>query len=205
MGENYHRVVVAVIFLITAVSMAITSVGVDTYIQSGRSVMGDARSTVKFQWKSASCDDLALGIGSSRLSEDLKGAVNKVCSLAQDHSLPPFAIKILIDGRKPKLAKGEKPVPLDEQAALALVADVTKELTETMPKLEKRYERYRQEIMGMWFFFIFVVSAAALYFYARSFTPILFGKVKARFEKIMFGKSKYFSGWDKFLKQNRPK
>jgi hypothetical protein len=204
MGENYHRVVVAVIFLITVVSMVITYVGIDTYIQSGRSVLGDARSTVKFQWKSASCDDLALGIGSSRLSEELKGAVNRVCSLAQEHSLPPFAIKSLIDGRKPKPAKGEQTSLLDEQTALALIADVTKELTDTMPKVKKRYERYRQEIMGMWFFFIFVASAGALYFYSRSFTPILFGKVKARFEKIMFGKSKYFSGWDKFLKQNRP-
>jgi len=204
MGEGLHRAVVAIMFLVTVVSLVVTYIGIDAYIESGRSVMGDARTTVKFQWKSASCDDLAASIGSNQLSDDIKTKVNGACTLAKDHLLPPIAIKTLIDSRKPKVAKGENVKVLDEKAALDLIKDVSQELLDTMPKLERRYANYRQEIKGMWFFFLFVIGAGASYFYAKAFTPVLFDRIKGRFEKIMFGKNKYFANWDKFMKQNKP-
>jgi hypothetical protein len=70
--------------------------------------------------------------------------------------------------------------------------------------LERQYEVYRMKITFMWFFFAFVIGAAASYHYAKHFTPVLFGRVKLRFEKIMFGENKYFANWDKFMKQNKP-
>jgi hypothetical protein len=198
MGEGLHRIVVGMVFLATLAFLFFTYIGIDTYIDSGRSLMGDSRSSVRYQWKTSSCDDLFQQAPKTPLPPE----VQDLCNTARMHNVPPLAIKSIIDERVK--TEGLQQRPLEAKAAEEFFDGVKRSLLEGLPALQKRYAGHYRDIRGMWFFFPFVAGALGLYYYSRFFTPVLHDKVKLRFEKVMFGKNKYLANWDKFLKQNRP-
>jgi hypothetical protein len=196
-GKTLHRIVVGVWFLAVVSFLYFTYVGIDTYIESGRSLMGDSRTAIRYEWKPASCSSLFNGLFPSSLPAE----ADELCTTARAHGIPPLAVKPFIDDEI--TMSGLTGKPLEAVAANASLTRMRTVFLGKLPALEKHYSQHYRDIRGMWFFFPLVMGSVGLYYYARSFTPILFGRAKDRFERVMFGKNKYFSNWDKFLKQNR--
>ena len=197
MGEILHRAIVGAWFLAVLAFLYFTYVGIDTYIESGRSLMGDSRTAIRYQWKAESCSGLFEGLFSSSLPAE----ADELCTTARIHGIPPLALKTFVDDEI--VTSGRTGGLLEAAVARESLTKMKPVFLGKLPELEKQYSRHYREVRWMWFFFPFVAASVGLYYYARSFTPILFGRMRDRFERIMFGKNKYFSNWDKFLKQNR--
>jgi hypothetical protein len=196
-GELLHRIVVGVWFLAVLAFLYFTYVGIDTYIESGRSLMGDSRTSIRYQWKPSSCSS----VFSSLFPSSLPAEADELCTAARVHGVPPLVLKTFVDDEV--RMSGRANGPLGEAVGNESLTRLRTVFLGKLPALEKQYGQHYRDIRGMWFFFPFLLGSVGLYYYARSFSPILFGKAKNRFEKVMFGKNKYFSDWDKFLKQNR--
>jgi hypothetical protein len=193
-GETLHRIVVGVWLLAVLAFFYFTYVGIDTYIESGRSLMGDSRTAIRYQWKSSSCNSLFQGL----VPSSLPAAADELCTTARTHGVPPLALKTFVDDEIRMSGRTDQPFKAEALTSIRTV------FLGKLPELERQYSRHYREVRYLWFFFPLVVGFVGLFYYARSFAPVLFGRAKDRFEKIMFGKNKYFSNWDKFLKQNRP-
>jgi hypothetical protein len=190
----------ALLFAITVASGLLTYVGIDAYLNSGRSVYGDTKITTGYQWKETSCSDLWREIVAPSGPPALKDESLALCRLAKDNRLPPLALRGIIEKeRSVTVGNGPRAVVLAPSLALELLGKCRAALTMELPKLQSVYGRYRVKVAGLWFFFVVVAGALASYYYARRFTPVLFDLAKDRVNKIMFGQNKYSDAFDGFL------
>jgi hypothetical protein len=202
MGEGFHRALLAVLFLATISCAFLTYCAIDTYLDSGRSLFGDTRTTTGYLWKKGSCDDLFRGYLSEPLPSVLHDRSHEICALARDRGIPPVALKPLI-GKAPYATERRVAEAGASDVMQSLVREVKASLLRQLPDLEARHRDYRRTVSFMWLFFPAVLGAIASYVYARSHTPALFAIIKARFEHIMFGRNRYSDAFDNLIKLNK--
>jgi hypothetical protein len=201
-SENLHRVLLSVAFLLALSCLFLTYLGIDTYIESGRSLLGDKKTTTGYQWKGGSCDDLFTEFLPEPAPPALRDRSTEVCRIARSRDIPPMALKSVIG----------KALYADESSAAALTGsdlsqsflmEVRASLVRQLPRLEQQHKWYRRTVSFMWLFFPGALGAIACFFYARRCTPVLFAIIKRRFEHIMFGRNRYSDAFDNLIKVNK--
>jgi hypothetical protein len=202
-SEGLHRIVLVVVLLFSVSCLFLTYIGIDTYIESGRSVYGDGRTAVRFQWKKESCNELFRGVLPSRVPPSLRRRTDEICEIARSRHLPPIALMPVIQ----EFRSAGSADPLTSEGNFerhrVLLEGVRVGLTRRLPELETEYGRHQREVSCMWLFFPGVIGAVFSYSYARRRTPLLFAVIKRRFENIMFGRNKYSDAFDNFTGRKR--
>jgi hypothetical protein len=199
-SEALHRCVLLLILLVTVSCLYLTYIGIDTYVESGRSVYGDAKTATGYQWKARSCDELFRGILPSPVPSLLRDGFDELCEIARNGHVPPVALKSLIEESRYAQHDDDRPgVGLDAQVSRVFLSEVRASLVRRLPELQAHYRPHRREVACMWLFFPGVLGGLASYFYGRRFTPALFAVIKRRFENIMFGRNKYSDNFDNFI------
>src|SRR5512139_1975643 len=82
-SENLHRVVLSIVFLMALFCLFLTYLGIDTYIDSGRSLFGDARTATGYRWKEGSCDALFAGFLPEAVPPALRDRSIEICRIAR--------------------------------------------------------------------------------------------------------------------------
>jgi hypothetical protein len=199
-SEGLHRIVLLVIFLLTVACLYLTYIGIDTYLESGRSVYGDWRTATGYQWKVESCSDLFRGLFPSPMPSDLRNRSDELCETARNSHVPPVAVKsVIADSRSAQHDGSRLGVGPDAHDSQALLSEVQASLVRRLPELRAHYRPLQREVACMWLFFPGVLGGLGSCFYARKYTPGLFAVIKKRFENIMFGRNKYSDNFDDFI------
>ena len=206
MDEAVHTGVVTMFLLVSSICLVFTYIGIDTYIESGRSVYGDARTSVGYQWKSRSCGEVFRVLFPTPPSSLPGTRMSEVCAIARSSGVPPVCLRSIVDEVRLSFADtfadgGERREVPDR--ALVLLGETRATLVRRLSELEGRYRRQAREVSCMWLFFPGVIGFIAAYFYARRFTPAMFDRAKTRFSSIMFGRNRYSDAFDSFVGKKR--
>jgi hypothetical protein len=201
-SETLHRVFLTLAFLLALLCFFLTYLGVDTYIDSGRSLFGDTRTAIGYQWKKESCDVLFDGYLSEPVTSALREQAVRICGIARSHNIPPVALRAVI-GKAPYTSEDRIVAGRGADLTQSLVMEIMAGLKRDLPRLEQQSRRYRRMVSCMWFFFPGALGAVACYYYSRRFTPVLFAVIKRRFERIMFGRNRYSDAFDELIKLNK--
>ena len=203
MSEVLHRIVVGVFFLVAAACVVLTYVGIEAYIESGRSVYGDAKKATGYQWKRTSCDELFSVMLPSPAPYSLSSRSAQLCEIAKSNRIPPIGLKSVIDESRAGGSNGSGSTDMAADSAMGLLVKIGANLARRLPELEERYKPHQREVAYMWLFFPGIAGGIGCFFYARRYTPTLFAVAKGRFEHIMFGKNRYSDAFDGFVKKAR--
>lgn len=201
-GENLHRALFSLLFLATLSCLFLTYLGIDTYIDSGRSFFGDTRTATGYQWKEGSCEMLFSGYLFEPVAPTLHDRAAEICGIARSHRIPPVALKAVI-GKAPYTLEDRVAAGRGPDLTQSLVMEIRAGLMRELPRLEQKSRRHHRMVSYMWFFFPGALGAVACYYYARRFTPVLFAVIKRRFERIMFGRNRYSDAFDNLIKMNK--
>jgi|WetSurSiteA1Bulk_404760.scaffolds.fasta_scaffold44480_1 hypothetical protein len=199
-SEALHRCVLLLIFLLTVSCLYLTYVGIDTYVESGRSVYGDARTATGYQWKKRSCDELFRGVFLSPVLPSVHDGSHELCEVARNGHVPPVALKSLIEELRSPQHDSDRPgMGRDAHTSQVLLSEVRARFVRRLPELRAHYRPHQCEVACMWLFFPGILGGLGSYFYARRYTPALFAVIKKRFENIMFGRNRYSDNFDNFI------
>lgn len=199
MQESVHRCIVFVLLSLVVVSWGFAIVGVNVYLDSGRSIMRDLSTSTDYVWKEGSCGDLFRGLSASRGSGSLAGQAREVCDLARDNGIPPLALKTIINAGGDENRPDGGVFSGDPDRARTFLGECRNELLLKLASLKARYGPYQKRVAYMWFFVPALFGLVGVYYYARSCTPVLFEAGKRRFERLLFGKNKYNEAWQSFI------
>ena len=201
-SETLHRAVLSVAFLLSIFCLFLTYLGIDTYIESGRSLFGDTRTSIGYQWKEDSCDLLFRGYLSDQAPQRLRDRSADICRIARNRDLPPIALKSVI-GKAPYAAESTVASGGGHDVTESFMNEVRASLTRQLPMLESLHAGHRRMISYMWFFFPGVLGVIGCYFYARRSTPALFAVITRRFEHIMYDRNRYSDAFDNLINTNK--
>jgi hypothetical protein len=197
-SEAVHRCVLLLIFLLTVSCLYLTYIGIDTYAESGRSVYGDMKTAIGYQWKEGSCVELFRGVFPSPVPSLLRDRSDELCKMARNGHVPPVALKSLIEESR-SAPHDDEGVGPDAQASRAFLFEVRASLVRRLPELQAHYRPHQRDVACMWLFFPGILGGLGSYFYARRYTPALLAVIRKRFENIMFGRNKYSDNFDNFI------
>jgi hypothetical protein len=202
--EWIHRCVLFVVSSLVILSMVFGILGANVYLDSGRSFTKDLSTSTGYIWKKGSCDELFRGV--SLPLEESPGAdqTKELCDMARDNHLPPLSLKTIIDAQLRNLTpdKNGRPV-IGPGQARAVIRESRAAFIRELPALKAYYEPYQKRVSCMWLFLPALAGSVAAYLYARSCAPVLFAALKRRFERALFGKSRYEDGWQSFIKPKK--
>lgn len=195
MHETIHRCLLFALFSFVLLTGVLGALGTISYVDSGRSVMGDLSTSTGYIWKQGSCDELFSNL-SARESESRK-QTTELCDLARANALPPASLKAIVDAEF-REQKGDGHV----SQSSAVLARCRAEFIRELPSLQAFYKPYQKRVAYMWLFIPALIGAVGGYYYARSWAPVLFAGVRGRFARLVFGKNRYDDAWQSFI---RPK
>jgi len=176
--------------------------GAKVYVDSNRALLKDLSTSVGYLWKKESCRDLYRIVSGLKDPGPNSGAMEELCETARRNSLPPLSLRSIMEEQL-AASSGAQSRPVDARRMGAILKESKKQLLHDLPSLTAYFRPYQRKIAYMWLFIPAVVCAVGAYFYARFFTPVLFGAVMRRFERIMFGKSKVSDMWEDFIKPKK--
>ena len=200
-GEAWHRVFLLLVTLATLVCLIMAINGAKVYIDSNRSVLRDVSTSTGYIWKKESCEDLYRIVAESGESGPNSAAMEDLCETARKNGLPPVSLQSIIEERLAASSEGPSR-PNDPGRVRAILEESKKQLIHELPALTAYFRPYQRQVAYMWLFIPALAFGIGAYFYARSFAPVLFAGATKRFERIMFGKSRYGDMWETFI---RPK
>jgi hypothetical protein len=202
MGEAFHRVVLLLLLMAFLACLFMGIEGAKVYVDSDRSVLKDLSTSVGYVWKKESCGDLYRIVAGLKDPGPNSGAMEELCETARKNSLPPLSLRSIIEDQLAASSEAQsRPVDLKQMGAI--LKESRKQLLRDLPALTAYFRPYQRKIDYMWLFIPAVACAVGAYFYARFFTPVLFGAACQRFERIMFGKSKVSDMWEEFIKPKK--
>ncbi len=200
-GEAWHRVFVLLISAATLVCLIMGIKGAKVYIDSDRSVLKDVSVSTGFIWKKESCGDLYRIVAESTDPGPNSAAMEELCETARKNDLPPLSLRSMIEEQL-AASSVARSRPMDPGRVRATLQESKNRLIRGLPALTAHFRPYQRQIAYMWLFIPALAGGIGAYFYARFFAPVLFAGAMKRFERIMFGKSRYGDMWETFI---RPK
>ena len=200
-GEAWHRVFLLLVTLATLISLIMGIEGAKVYIDSNRSVLRDISTSTGYIWKKESCKDLYRIVAESRDPGPDSAAMEDLCETARKNGLPPVSLRSVIEEQLAASSEGPSR-PKDPGRIRAILEESKKQLIHELPALTAHFRPYQRQVAYMWLFIPALAFGIGAYFYARFFAPVLFAGVMKRFQRIMFGKSRYGDMWEAFI---RPK
>ena len=200
-GEAWHRVFLLLISAATLISLIMGIEGAKVYIDSNRSVLRDVSTSTGYIWKKESCKDLYRIVAESTDPGPDSAAMEELCETARKNGLPPLSLRSIIEEHLAASSEGPSR-PKDAGRVRAILQASKKQLIDELPALAAHFRPYQRQVAYMWLFIPAFAFGIGAYFYARFFAPVLFAGAMKRFERIMFGKSRYGDMWETFI---RPK
>ena len=200
-GEAWHKVFLLLGTFATLVCLIMGIEGVKVYIDSNRSVLGDVSTSIGYVWRKESCKDLYRIVAGSTDPGSNSAAMEELCETARKNGLPPLSLRSIIEEHLAASSEGPSR-PKDPGRVRATLEESKKQLIHELPALTAYFRPYQRQVAYMWLFIPAFAFGIGAYFYARSFAPVLFAGAMKRFERLVFGKSRYGDMWETFI---RPK
>ena len=200
-GEAWHRVFLLLVTLATFVSLITGIKGAWVYVDSNRSVLRDVSTSTGYIWKKESCGDLYRIAAESRDPGPDSAAMEELCETAKKADLPPLSLRSIIEEQLAASSEAQSR-PKDPGRVRAILQESKKQLIHELPGLEAHFRPYQKQVAYMWLFIPALAGGIGAYYYARIFAPLLFAGTMKRFERVLFGKSRYNDMWETFI---RPK
>ena len=161
----------------------------------------DVSTSIGYIWKKESCRDLYRIVAESTDPGPNSAAMEELCETARKNDLPPVSLRSIIEEQLAASSEGPSR-PKDPGRIRAILEESKKQLIHELPALAAHFRPYQRQIAYMWLFIPALAGGLGAYYYARFFAPVLFAGAMKRFERIMFGKSRYGDMWETFI---RPK
>lgn len=202
MDEAWHRVFLLLVSLITVASLFMGIEGAKVYVDSNRSILRDLSTSVGYVWKKESCRDLYRIVSGLEDLGPNSGAMEELCKTARKNGLPPLSLRAIIEEQL-SASSGARYRPVGPGRMGVILQESANQLSRDLPALEAHFRPYQRHIACMWLFIPALAGGVGAFFYARFFTPALFAAAMKRFQRIMFGKSKYGDMWDTFVRPRK--
>jgi len=201
-GEACRRVFLLLILLASLACLFMGIEGAKVYVDSNRSVLKDLSTSVGYVWKKESCRDLyRIAAGSDDPGPNSR-AMKELCETARKDSLPPLSLRSIMEDQL-AASPGGQSRPVDVSLMGAILKESKQQLVRDLPALQAYFRPYQRRIAFMWLFIPALACGVSAYFYARFFTPVLFAAAMKRFQRIMFGKSRYNDMWETLIKPKK--
>jgi hypothetical protein len=196
--ESLQRCIVFLISAVVLLCWGYAIVGTNVWLDSGRSIMKDLSASTDYVWKTGSCGDLFRDLPEARGNGPHADQAREVCDFARANSIPPLVLKTIIEDHVGKGIK-DNGASKGPDSAKAALSETRADLAGRLETLKPQYGLYRKRVAYMWLFIPAFLGVFAVYYYARSNTPVLFASAKGGIERLLFGKSRYSEAWQSFI------